>query len=164
MQLLGSLAANHRQHLQVTLKMLEPSLCSCRAMHKPKLPASEPLLVQLFSSLPSMPTRQGAGSLPYTVAMLIGVYADWLASTLRTDGHGQALVAQLMQLLMQCKTMHLGLPCRNLVLLVVLVHSMHLIVNAVILVPGGRKTLFTAVNVFQIGGAKHFSLTLEITS
>lgn len=81
----------------------KPCFYFCRAIHKPKLPAAEPLLLQLLSSLPSMPTRQGSGSLPHTVAMLIGVYSDWLASTLRADGQGQALVAQLMQLLMQCE-------------------------------------------------------------
>ena len=74
-----------------------------RSIHKPKLPAGEPLLMQLFSSLPSMPASQSAGSLPCTVATLIGVYADWLAGTLKAEGHGQVLVAQLMQLLMQCK-------------------------------------------------------------
>lgn len=82
----------------------------CRCIHKPALPATEPLLLSLFGSLPSMPTSAGAGSLPYTVAILIGTYSDWLARTLkaRTQSQGQAqsqgqlLVPQLLQLLMQC--------------------------------------------------------------
>ena len=95
----------------------------CRSIHKPKLPATEPLLLSLFGSLPSMPTKDGAGSLPYTVAVLIGTYSDWLAETLRPgsqsqaqgqvqgpgQAQGQLLVSQLLQLLMQCMRPYLGL-------------------------------------------------------
>ena len=87
-------------------------LSCCRSIHKPKLPTTTPLLLSLFGSLLSMPTKDGAGSLPYTVAVLIGTYSDWLAETLRHGSQGQAqgsgqaqgqqLVSQLLQLLMQC--------------------------------------------------------------
>ena len=95
----------------------------CRCIHKPKLSATEPLLLSLFGSLPSMPTKEGAGSLPYTMAILIGTYSDWLAETLRRGSQsqaqgqvqgpglaqGQLLVSQLLQLLMQCMHPYLGL-------------------------------------------------------
>ena len=93
----------------------------CRSIHKPKLPATEPLLLSLFGSLPSMPTKDGAGSLAYTVAILIGTYSDWLAETLRRESQsqaqgqgpaqaqGQLLVSQLLQLLMQCMHPYLSL-------------------------------------------------------
>lgn len=95
----------------------------CRSIHKPKLPATTPLLLSLFGSLPSMPTKDGAGTLPYTVAVLIGTYSDWLAETLRHGSQGQAqgqalgsgqaqgqqLVSQLLQLLMQCMCPYLSL-------------------------------------------------------
>ena len=50
-----------------------------------------------------MPMSHGAGKLHYPVATLIGTYADWLASTLKVEGQQQALLAQLLQLLMQCE-------------------------------------------------------------
>lgn len=71
-----------------------------------------------------MPTNAGAGSLPYTVAILIGTYSDWLARTLKrgtqpSQGHGQSqgqlLVPQLLQLLMQRNVLTpLSVPCRAL--------------------------------------------------
>lgn len=61
--------------------------------------------MSLFSSLHSMPRDHGAGTLQYTVAMMIGSYAAWLASTVKVDQRGQELVSQMLQLLMQC-----GLP------------------------------------------------------
>lgn len=91
-------------------RVAEASLYCVRCIHKTALPAAEPLLLSLFGSLPSMPTNAGAGSLPYTVANLIGTYSDWLARTLKrgtqpSQGHGQSqgqlLVPQLLQLLMQ---------------------------------------------------------------
>lgn len=74
-----------------------------------------------------MPTKDGAGSLPCTVAVLIGTYSDWLAETLRHGSQGQAqgqpqgsgqaqgqqLVSQLLQLLMQCMRPQLKLSNNN---------------------------------------------------
>jgi len=65
--------------------------------------------MSLFSSLLSMPTDHDAGTLQYTVAMMIGSYAAWLASTVRVEQRGQLLVSQMLQLLMKCK-LSSGLP------------------------------------------------------
>ncbi len=59
--------------------------------------------MSLFSSLLSMPTDHDAGTLQYTVAMMIGSYAAWLASTVRVEQRGQLLVSQMLQLLMKCR-------------------------------------------------------------
>ena len=50
-----------------------------------------------------MPTDHDAGTLQYTVAMMIGSYAAWLASTMRVEQRGPVLVSQMLQLLMKCK-------------------------------------------------------------
>jgi len=65
--------------------------------------------MSLFSSLLSMPTDHDAGTLQYTMAMMIGSYAAWLASTVRVEQRGQLLVSQMLQLLMKCK-LSSGLP------------------------------------------------------
>ena len=56
--------------------------------------------MSLFSSLPSMPSNDDPSTLRYTVAMLIGAYAGWLAATVRLDQRAKDLVSRLLQLLM----------------------------------------------------------------
>jgi len=82
---------------------LSHNVCGCRSICRQNIPAAEPLLMSLFSSLLSMPTDHDAGTLQYTVAMMIGSYAAWLASTVRVEQRGQLLVSQMLQLLMKCK-------------------------------------------------------------
>ena len=59
--------------------------------------------MSLFSSLPNMPGNDDPSTLQYTVDMLIGAYDSWLAATVRVDQKGQALVSQLLRLLMSCE-------------------------------------------------------------
>lgn len=82
-------------------RVAEASLYCVRSICRQNIPAGEPLLMSLFSSLLSMPTDHEAGTLQYTVAMMIGSYAAWLASTVRVEQRGQLLVSQMLQLLMK---------------------------------------------------------------
>ena len=73
---------------------------ACRSINRRNIPAADALLMSLFSSLPNMPSNDDPSTLRYTVAVLIGAYAGWLAATVRVDQRAKDLVSQLLQLLM----------------------------------------------------------------
>ena len=72
----------------------------CRAVHRCAPLPGDPLLVSLFTALPTLPQPP---QLQYTVALAVGAYADWLADTAAKAGaaEGQALIGQLLQMLIK---------------------------------------------------------------
>lgn len=68
-------------------------------MHRVAPLPGDPLLLSLFTALPALPQPP---QLQYTVALTVGAYADWLADTaIKGGAEGQALVGQLLQMLMK---------------------------------------------------------------
>lgn len=76
----------------------EAALYCIRCVYRAAPEAGQPLLLSLFSALPTLPSRP---QLLYTTALTIGAYSDWLAETARVVPHGAKAINSLLEILIK---------------------------------------------------------------
>ncbi len=98
---LSELSSNVQAGGTFDWRKAEASLYSLRCIHKSASSVRDPTtLISLFSALPSLPSFP---HLDYSVAVLLGSYAEWMAEAADANENMRPLVSSVVQLMIKGK-------------------------------------------------------------